>query len=172
MFIGILYNSRQRKKYDEWKEKENQAIYDLGQILVCDRAQAKFVIDQLGRHAVPIDVVVEPMSVVSIHGESSFVKGARLRLKESDRLVAVANLVRDLGGTVREDGDDLYIIGSGILKGGQGDCVNDHRLVMAGTLMALISETPVILQDSEAITKSYPDFFEDWNMLGGNAQQV
>ena len=70
MFIGILYNSRQRKKYDEWKEKENQAIYDLGQILVCDRAQAKFVIDQLGRHAVPIDVVVEPMSVVSIHGES------------------------------------------------------------------------------------------------------
>lgn len=70
MFIGILYNSRQRKKYDEWKEKENQAIYDLGQILVCDRAQAKFVIDQLGRHAVPIDVVVEPMSVVSIRGES------------------------------------------------------------------------------------------------------
>ena len=70
MFIGILYNNRQRKKYDEWKEKENQAIYDLGQILVCDRAQAKFVIDQLGRHAVPIDVVVEPMSVVSIHGES------------------------------------------------------------------------------------------------------
>ena len=65
------------------------------------------------------------------HGESSFVKGARLRLKESDRLEAVANLVRDLGGTVREDGDDLYIIGSGILKGGQGDCVNDHRLVMA-----------------------------------------
>ena len=69
MFIGILYNSRQRKKYDEWKEKENQAIYDLGQILSCDRAQAKFVIDQLGRHAVPIDAVVEPMSVVSIHGE-------------------------------------------------------------------------------------------------------
>ena len=70
MFIGILYNIRQRKKYDEWKEKENQAIYDLGQILACDRAQAKFVIDQLGRHAVPIDAVVEPMSVVSIRGES------------------------------------------------------------------------------------------------------
>ena len=70
ILIGIFYNIRQRKKYDEWKEKENQAIYDLGQILACDRAQAKFVIDQLGRHAVPIDVVVEPMSVVSVHGES------------------------------------------------------------------------------------------------------
>ena len=56
MFIGILYSIRQRKKYSEWNEKENQAIYDLGQILACDRAQAKFVIDQLGRHAVLIDV--------------------------------------------------------------------------------------------------------------------
>ena len=134
-----------------------------------------------GRASKPIHADLEQMPdmlpvmaalACSIQGESSFVNGARLRLKESDRLEAVANLVRDLGGTVREDGDDLYIIGSGILKGGQGDCVNDHRLVMAGTLMALISETPVILQDSEAITKSYPDFFEDWNMLGGNAQQV
>jgi len=43
---------------------------------------------------------------------------------------------------------------------------------MAGTLMALISESPVTLKDSEAITKSYPHFFEDWNLLGGNAQPV
>ena len=70
ILIGIFYNIRQRKKYDEWNEKKNQAIYDLGQILLCDREQAKFVIEQLGRHAVPIDAVVEPMSVVSIHGES------------------------------------------------------------------------------------------------------
>ena len=70
ILIGIFYNIRQRKKYDEWNEKKNQAIYDLGQILLCNREQAKFVIDQLGRHAVPIDAVVEPMSVVSIHGES------------------------------------------------------------------------------------------------------
>ncbi len=70
ILIGIFYNIRQRKKYDEWNEKKNQAIYDLGQILACDREQAKFVIDQLGRHAVPIDAVVEPVSVVSIRGES------------------------------------------------------------------------------------------------------
>ena len=75
-------------------------------------------------------------------------------------------------GLILGIGDDLYIIGSGILKGGQGDCVNDHRLVMAGTLMALISESPVTLKDSEAITKSYPDFFEDWNLLGGNANGI
>ncbi|MDU1674316.1 MAG: 3-phosphoshikimate 1-carboxyvinyltransferase, partial [Veillonella sp.] len=147
-----------------------QVIIDAG----CDVVWDGMNVTVTGRAVKPIHADLEQMPdmlpvmaalACSIHGESSFVKGARLRLKESDRLEAVANLVRDLGGTVREEGDDLYIIGSGILKGGQGDCVNDHRLVMAGTLMALISENPVTLKDSEAITKSYPDFFEDWNSL-------
>lgn len=154
-----------------------QIMIDTG----CDVVWDGMNVTVMGRAVKPIHADLEQMPdmlpvmaalACSIHGESSFVKGARLRLKESDRLEAVANLVRDLGGTVREDGDDLYIIGSGILKGGQGDCVNDHRLVMAGTLMALISENPVTLKDSEAITKSYPDFFEDWNLLGGNANGI
>ena len=154
-----------------------QIMIDTG----CDVVWDGMNVTVMGRAVKPIHADLEQMPdmlpvmaalACSIHGESSFVKGARLRLKESDRLEAVANLVRDLGGTVREDGDDLYIIGSGILKGGQGDCVNDHRLVMAGTLMALISENPVTLKDSEAITKSYPDFFEDWNLLGGNAHGI
>ena len=34
MLIGIFYNIRQHKKHDEWNERENQAIYDLGQVLV------------------------------------------------------------------------------------------------------------------------------------------
>lgn len=104
-----------------------------------------------------------------IQGESAFLNGARLRIKESDRLEAVAALVRDLGGCVRLTGDDLYIQGTGTLKGGLVDCQNDHRLVMAGTLAALISQSPVKLKDSQAITKSYPDFFDDWNQLGGSA---
>ena len=53
ILIGIFYNIRQRKKYDEWNEKKNQAIYDLGQILVCQREQATFdVIQALGAVAV------------------------------------------------------------------------------------------------------------------------
>ena len=104
-----------------------------------------------------------------IDGESSFVNGARLRIKESDRLEAVAALVRDLGGSVRLEGDDMYIQGTGRLVGGTVDCQNDHRLVMAGTRATLIAEEPVQLKDSQAITKSYPDFFDDWNALGGNA---
>lgn len=108
----------------------------------------------------------------SIEGESSFINGARLRLKESDRLDAVAQLVRDSGGTVRMEGDNLYITGTGTLTGGTVDCVNDHRLVMAGSLNALIATSPMILKDSEAISKSYPHFFTDWKRLGGETHSI
>ena len=108
----------------------------------------------------------------SIEGESAFINGARLRLKESDRLQAVAQLVRDSGGTVRMEGDNLYITGTGTLTGGTVDCVNDHRLVMAGALNALITTSPMILKDSEAISKSYPHFFEDWKRLGGETHSI
>ena len=108
----------------------------------------------------------------SIEGKSSFINGARLRLKESDRLEAVAQLVRDSGGTVRIEGDNLYITGTGTLMGGTVNCVNDHRLVMAGALNALIATSPMILKDSKAISKSYPHFFTDWKQLGGDTHSV
>ena len=108
----------------------------------------------------------------SIEGESTFINGARLRLKESDRLEAVAQLVRDSGGIVRMEGDNLYITGTGTLTGGTVDCVNDHRLVMAGALNALIATSPMILKDSKAISKSYPHFFEDWKRLGGETHSI
>ncbi|WP_251441889.1 3-phosphoshikimate 1-carboxyvinyltransferase [Veillonella intestinalis] len=105
----------------------------------------------------------------SIEGESWFMNGERLRLKESDRLAAVEELVATLGGEARVEGDNLYITGTGRLLGGTVHSHNDHRLVMAATLMALISEEPVTITDSDAINKSYPLFFEHWNQLGGDA---
>ena len=48
-----------------------------------------------------------------------------------------------------------------------------HRwLSFVKPLMPPITENPVTSKDSEAITKSYPDFFEDWNLLGGNANGI
>ena len=70
------------------------------------------------------------------------------------------------------EGDNLYITGTGTLAGGTVDCVNDHRLVMAGALNALIATYPMILKDSEAISKSYPHFFTDWKRLGGDTHSV
>lgn len=140
-----------------------------------------YTVTVTGKAHQPIHVNLEQMPdllpilsslACSIEGESSFVNGARLRLKESDRLEAVAQLVRDSGGTINMEGDNLYITGTGTLTGGTVDCVNDHRLVMAGALNALIATSPMILKDSKAISKSYPHFFTDWKRLGGDTHSV
>jgi 3-phosphoshikimate 1-carboxyvinyltransferase len=93
----------------------------------------------------------------------------RLRLKESDRLAAMAEGLNRLGGQVRELPDGLEITGVTRLRGGTAEGYGDHRIVMALAVAALRSEGEVILTDAQSVRKSYPDFFRDYNRLGGKA---
>jgi 3-phosphoshikimate 1-carboxyvinyltransferase len=104
-------------------------------------------------------------------GRTEFTHAARLRLKESDRLSSTANLIRDLGGDVSERPDGLVVEGSSLV-GGAVDVCNDHRLVMAASLAATRCSAPVTFEGAEAIEKSYPSFFEDYRMLGGEADVI
>ena len=92
---------------------------------------------------------------------------ARLRLKESDRLKAVADMLAALGGTVEITGDGLVIDGGAPLHGGTVDGVNDHRIVMAAAVLATRADGPVTIRDAQAVSKSYPDFFKHFAALGG-----
>lgn len=100
---------------------------------------------------------------------SNFVKAERLRLKESDRLTATAKLLRDLGGKVDEHPDGLSVYG-GQLHGGTVDGMNDHRLVMAAAIAAICADSPVTILGAEAVRKSYPHFFDDYQALGGKCR--
>lgn len=102
------------------------------------------------------------------HGETRFVNAARLRLKESDRLTTTAAMLRDLGGEVEEFSDGLLVRGGCPLHGGTVDGANDHRIVMAAAIAAASAAAPVTITDAEAVRKSYPDFFKDFQRLGGN----
>lgn len=93
----------------------------------------------------------------------------RLRLKESDRLAAMAQGLNRLGGRVRELPGGLEITGVERLHGGMAQGYGDHRVVMALAVAALCSENETILTDAESVRKSYPDFFRDYNRLGGKA---
>ena len=99
-------------------------------------------------------------------GVSRFVNAGRLRLKESDRLTAVATMLARLGGNVRELPDALEVVGSP-LTGGVVDSINDHRLVMAAALASVVAHAPVTVRDFPAIAKSYPSFAQDFACLGG-----
>ena len=102
-------------------------------------------------------------------GETVIENAARLRLKESDRLHAVAAMLTALGGSVREEQNGLVIQGTGALRGGRVSGANDHRIVMAAAIASLLCREPVIITGAEAVSKSYPQFFAAFNQLGGNA---
>lgn len=100
-------------------------------------------------------------------GVSRFYNGARLRLKESDRLMTVARMIRELGGRVEELEDGLNVYGTGGLMGGTTSSFGDHRLAMAAAIAAVISEGAVEIRQPWAVEKSYPAFYEDLTELGG-----
>ncbi|MBE5766864.1 MAG: 3-phosphoshikimate 1-carboxyvinyltransferase [Clostridiales bacterium] len=93
--------------------------------------------------------------------------GARLRAKESDRLTALADCLREIGADIRVDGDELEIHGRETLPGGTADARGDHRLAMALAIAACSAKEPVIIRGAQAVNKSYPGFFDDLRSLGG-----
>ena len=92
---------------------------------------------------------------------------ARLRLKESDRVESTLSLIKNLGGHAFADNNSITIDGNGVLTGGAVDGYNDHRIVMSAAIASTICKEPVIINDAQAINKSYPLFFEHFKELGG-----
>ena len=93
---------------------------------------------------------------------------ARLRLKESDRLASVTQALNALGAQVEEGPDFLKIWGRDGLTGGVTvDCCNDHRIAMMAAVAATRCREPVTLLGAECVSKSYPNFWDDYRMLGG-----
>ncbi|MCL2014279.1 MAG: 3-phosphoshikimate 1-carboxyvinyltransferase [Oscillospiraceae bacterium] len=99
---------------------------------------------------------------------TSLITGAkRLKIKESDRLSAISDVINNLGGEVIPNEDGLLIRGAAKLKGGRCDSHNDHRIAMSAAIMAAGCEAPSELFGAQAVRKSYPDFFKDYKKLGG-----
>jgi 3-phosphoshikimate 1-carboxyvinyltransferase len=92
-----------------------------------------------------------------------------LRVKESDRLAATADLLRVNGVTVDIDGDDLIVEGRGRAAGG-GVVVThmDHRIAMSALVMGLASDKPVQIDDGAFIATSFPGFVELMRALGAD----
>ncbi len=105
------------------------------------------------------------------NGKSEIYGAARLKIKESDRLVATADAINALGGKITPT-DDGLIIEHAILKGGTVDSVGDHRIAMSAAIAATICSEPVIIKNAESVEKSYPDFFKDYINLGGTANGI
>ena len=94
----------------------------------------------------------------------------RLRLKESDRVASVIAMLESLGGKAEATEDTLTVFGTGLL-GGTVNAVNDHRIAMSAAIAATVCEEPVTILGAECVKKSYPQFWNEYNRLGGNYEQ-
>lgn len=87
-------------------------------------------------------------------------------MKESDRLAAVTSELKHLGLDITEGADHLRIVGTDVLYGTTVSAWNDHRIAMALAVAACRCEGEVsITGAAEAVTKSYPDFFDVYRKL-------
>ena len=114
---------------------------------------------------VPILAVVAAVK----HG-AVFTNIQRLRLKESDRVATVIEMIENLGGKAESTNDTLTICGTG-LQGGTVNSHNDHRIAMAAAIAATVCTLPVTILGAEAVKKSYPSFWEEYRKLGGHYEQ-
>lgn len=116
---------------------------------------------------VPILAVTAAFS----EGTTVITNAERLRIKESDRLFETAARLKAFGIDVNETNDGLIIHG-GAPKGAEITSANDHRIVMAFSVMAANSEGQSIIDGCQAINKSYPLFFKDFSSLGGECNVI
>jgi 3-phosphoshikimate 1-carboxyvinyltransferase len=105
-------------------------------------------------------------------GQTRIVNGARLRLKESDRLAVTADVLQAIGARIRVEDDSLIIDGQTELPGGQADSHGDHRIAMALAIAALKTAKGVTITHAEAVRKSYPEFFAEYSRLGGICHEL
>jgi 3-phosphoshikimate 1-carboxyvinyltransferase len=100
------------------------------------------------------------LAALATHGGELSVSGAgELRVKESDRISALAAGLRGLGAEIDERHDGFEVRSRGPLVGGQADARGDHRLAMAFAIAALAATGPSVITDAGAADVSYPGFF-------------
>ncbi len=102
-------------------------------------------------------------------GETWFMGASELRVKESDRIAAVATGVRALGGDAGDEGPDLVVAGGG-LTGGHAVAAGDHRMAMAFAVAALAAAGPSEIHGIEAADVSFPGFVATLHGLGARIE--
>ncbi len=98
------------------------------------------------------------------------IRGAQeLRVKESDRIAALAAGLRRMGATVEEFPDGLRVEGrpSGLLRGAKVDAAGDHRIAMALSIAALGAQDHTVIRGADCVAVSYPEFFGTLKRLRG-----
>ena len=127
---------------------------------------------RIGGEIVPRLIDEIPILVVAAlcaEGDTTFYDAAELRVKETDRISALAAEVTRLGGTAREYPDGLAVQGGARLHGTACRSYNDHRMAMAMAVAGLVAEGETAIEGAQVADVSYPSFWSDLALVSGRA---
>jgi 3-phosphoshikimate 1-carboxyvinyltransferase len=97
------------------------------------------------------------------------IKGAsRLMHKESNRTLTLQDEFDKMGVTIDLDDDTMIIHGGNKVKGADVHSHHDHRIAMACAVAGLKADSEMVIEEAQAVNKSYPDFYEDLKKLGAD----
>ena len=148
-------------------------LQDMGANLQWDQEQGKVRVNKSQLTGVTVDVGMTPDLVPTLavlgalsQGEMVIQNAGHVRFKETDRLHAMTVELTKMGVDIIEEPDRLVIRGGG-LHGAKVSGWHDHRIVMALTVAGMVVGDTII-DTSESVDISYPDFFEAMKSLGGD----
>jgi 3-phosphoshikimate 1-carboxyvinyltransferase len=110
--------------------------------------------------------VIDELPILAVagalaQGVTRIQDAAELRVKETDRIAAVAENLRRMGATVTEFDDGMEITGGAVLHGAVIPTFHDHRIAMAFAIAGLFAEGETVIEGPECIQTSYPSFTRD-----------
>lgn len=140
-----------------------------GDVLVCRPGEKKAI--SLNASQIPDLVPIISAVAACCDGKTVITGAQRLRIKESNRLKSMVDGLCSLGIDAKETDDGTQVVG-GKVGGGKVKGCNDHRIVMSFAVLAQAATGAVEIDDAQSINKSYPNFFEDYNSLGGKADVI
>lgn len=114
--------------------------------------------------------VIDELPILAVagalaHGNTRICDAAELRVKETDRIAAVAENLRRMGVTVTEFDDGMEIQGGAKLQGATIETYHDHRIAMAFAVAGLYAEGTTTIEGTECIATSYPGFARDLELF-------
>jgi 3-phosphoshikimate 1-carboxyvinyltransferase len=119
----------------------------------------------LDLNATPDALPAMAITACFAEGTTRLLNVPQARMKETDRIAVMAEVINDLGGEAEELPDGLVVRGAG-LKGGRTSGHGDHRVVMACGLAGLAATGPVEATTAEAVAVTFPDYAALMNAVG------
>ncbi|GAA0327986.1 3-phosphoshikimate 1-carboxyvinyltransferase [Oceanobacillus oncorhynchi subsp. incaldanensis] len=107
------------------------------------------------------EIPILALLATQAEGKTVIKDAEELKVKETDRIEAVCQNLTTLGANITPTEDGMIIEGPTRLTGGTISSYMDHRIAMMGVIAALVSESPVKMDEKDSINISYPTFFDD-----------